>query len=300
MIMMKRLLTTVNGKGQLQPNDRLSDPPLWVHRLYSGFTKTLSVVLLGLVVAMVLVLNLFLVGTLQAAQDDSKALQERAKEFWEARVKGNWATVYDYLSETELGGRTKEQYVAFSKEKGPFTFLSYKLGEVEVEGNVGWVKTVCDFTPTQFPGVRPTHMDRWEIWEKEDGKWYPVPRQLYENYAKLPPRLRPLDEEKAVTARVNGFWQAREKSDYASVYQYCSPAFRESVSAEEFLSKKAQYLYVSHKVLWAEVQGDHANVRVTVGYRPNDPHLTKMTPVQETIVQPWVKVNNQWFVEIEG
>jgi hypothetical protein len=300
MIMTSKLPTSFNRRGRLQPTDRLSSPPFWVHRLYPGFAKTLSIGLLGSVVAMVLVLSFSLVGTLQAAQDDSKALRERAKTFWEARVKGDWATVYDYLSEAEISGRTKEQYVAFSKEKGPFTFTSYTLGEVDVDGDLGWVKTVCDFYPTQFRGVRPTHMDRWEIWEKVDGKWYPVSRQQYEDYPKLPPRLRPLAEEKAVTARANGFWQAREKNDYTSVYQHCSPAFRESIPVEEFLSKKAQYLYVSHQILWAEVEGDRANVRVTVSYRPNDPHLTKMTPVQETIVQPWIKVNNQWFVEIEG
>lgn len=297
--MMKRLPTNVNRRRQFQSTGQLPGPQFWVHRLYSGLIKTLSVGLLGSVVAMVLVLNLSLVGGLQAAQDDSKALKERAKAFWEARVKGDWATVYDYLSEAELGGHTKEQYIAFSKEKGPFTYHSYTLGEVDVDGDLGWVKTVCDFSPTQFPGVRPTHLDRWEIWEKADGKWYPLPRQQYEDYPKLPPRLRPLDAEKAVTARANGFWQAREKNDYASIYQYCSPAFRESMPVEEFLSKKAQYLYVSHQILWTEVQGDRANVRVTVGYRPNDPHLTKMAPVQETIVQPWVKIDNQWFLDIE-
>jgi hypothetical protein len=248
---------------------------------------------------MVLVSSLVLVGTLQAAQDDSKALRERAKAFWEARVKGDWTTVYDFLSEAETGGATKEQYAAFSKEKGPFTFLSYQLGEVETEGDMGWVKTVCSFTPTSFPGVRPSHMDRWEIWEKADGKWYPVSRQQYENYPQLPPRLRPLAEEKAVTARANGFWVAREKNDYSSVYQYCSPEFKGRIPAEEFLLKKAQYLYVSHRILWAEVQGDQAKVRITVGYRPNDPHLTKMAPIEETIVQPWVKVNNEWYVDIE-
>lgn len=291
--------TGVNRRVQFQPIDQLSCTLLPAPPYLSGFAKTLSVGLLGSVLGIALVLSLLYPCALQAAQDGSQALKESAKVLWEARVKGDWATVYDFLSDADIGGLTKEQYVAVSKEKGPFTYLSYTLGEVDVDGSLGWVKTACDYYPTQFKGVRPTRMDRWELWEKVEGKWYPVPRQEYENYPKLPPRLRPLNEEKAVTARANAFWQAREKDDYAAVYQLCSPAFRENIPMEEFLSKKAQYLYVSHQISWAEVDGDHANVRVVVGYRANDPHLNKMKPVQETIIQPWIKVNNQWFVDIE-
>ena len=251
-----------------------------------------------ILVAMLLTLDLLAVGSLQAAQDERKALTERATALWQARVKGDWATAFDFLSDTEKRGGTKEQYIAFSKEKGPFHYLSYKLGDVEVDGDVGWVKTAYEVEPTRFPGLTPSKLDLWQVWEKRDGQWFPVPNARLQDVPKLPPRLRPLKEESAVTARANEFWQAREKEDYKSVYQYCPPAFREKVTAEEFLSKKALNVYLGHSILWAEVTGDHAKLRVAVDYRPNDPNLTKMEPTRETILQEWIKVNNQWYLDI--
>ena len=241
---------------------------------------------------------LTLPGLLQAAQDDSKALRARATVYWEARVKGDWATDYDFLSEAKRESATREQYVARTKDFGPFRYLSYKLSAAETAGDTGWVKVAYDSEPVLFPGIRPSHVDRWELWEKIDGKWFPVEPTQLEDLPKLPPSLRPMKEEAAVTGRANEFWKAREKEDYAAVYQLCSPGFRAKVPAEEFLGKKARNTYVGHRILWAEVKDDHAKLRIVVDYRPNDPSLTKMTPMQETTHQMWVKVNNQWYLDI--
>jgi hypothetical protein len=250
------------------------------------------------IVGMLLILNLSLVGSLQAAQDESKALRERATAFWEARVKGDYGTVYDYLSGSEVGSATKEEYVNFTKEKGPFVYLSYKLGEVDVDGETGWVNTAFDIRPLRFPGYPPNHIEQWLVWEKVDGKWYPIPKERQEEEPKLPPRLRPLKEERAVIARANEFWQAREKADYALLYEYLSPIYTKQIPKEEFLGKKAFYVYVDHEIHWAEIEGDHAKVRVTVGTRPSDPNLTKLDPSHETTIQEWIKVKGQWYLDV--
>jgi len=296
--MVKKFFARVNGGGTCQQIAQLSASPAGNRHSHSfPAVRFMSKVSFGLV-TMFLLLALLGVTPLQAAQDEQKALTERATAFWQARVKGDWATVYDYLAESEKQGGTKEQYVTFSKEKGPFHYLSYKLGNVEVDGNVGWVKTAFEVEPTRFPGLPPNKIDTWQPWEKRDGQWYPIPHEQLQDVPKLPPNLRPLKEESAVIARANEFWQAREKEDYKTVYQYCPPAFREKVPAEEFLSKKALNTYVKHSVHWAEVSGDQAKVRITVDYRPNDPNLTKMEPSRETIMQQWIKVNNQWYLDI--
>jgi len=243
-------------------------------------------------------MTLAFAGLLQAAQDDSKALRERATLYWEARVKGDWATEYDFLPEAKREATPKEEYVAKAKDYGPFRYLSYKLSAAETADDTGWVKVAYASEPVLFPGIRPSHADRWEQWEKIDGKWFPVDPARSEELPKLPPSLRPLKEEAIVIARANEFWKAREKNDYAAVYQFCPPSFRAKVPAEEFLSKKARNTYVGHHILWAEVQGDSANLRVSIDYRPNDPSLTKMTPMEETIEQVWVKVNSQWYLDI--
>jgi hypothetical protein len=250
-------------------------------------------------VGVVLILTLSFAGTLQAALDESKALRERATAFWEARVKGDWATVYDYLSGKEISSATKQQYVDYSKEKGPFVYVSYKIGDVEVADDTGWVKTAFSLRPMRFPEYPPNRVDQWQIWEKRDGKWFPVPNERLVNEHNLPPSLRPLKEERAVTARADAFWQTREKGDYAALYEYLTPSFREKISKEEFLSKKALNIYVEHEVHLAQVQGDRASVRVTVGSRPNDPNLTKMAPEFETVEQDWIKVKDQWYIDVE-
>jgi hypothetical protein len=253
------------------------------------------------IVGMLIILTISLAGPLHAAQDETKALRERATTLWEARVKGDWGTVYDYLSESkEIGTATKQQYIDFSKEKGPFVYVSYKVGEVEVDEDTGWVKTAFALRPLRFPEYPPNRVEQWQLWEKRDGKWYPIPKERMADEPKLPPSLRPLKEERAVTARADGFWQAREKSDYGSLYQYLPPSFREKVSKEEFLGKSALNVYVDHQVHWAEVEGDRANVRVTVGSRPNDPNLTKMDPNYETILQEWIKVKDQWYLDVSS
>jgi len=259
-----------------------------------GFLLKAPVALL----AVFLFLGLLGSGSLQAAQDERKALTDRAKAFWDARVKGDWGTVFDFLADSEKKGGTKEQYIAFSKEKGPFRYLSYKLEDVEVESDTGWVKTAYELEPTRFPGLPPNKVNTWQVWEKWEGQWFPIPTDRQQEVPKLPPRLRPVKEESAVMARANEFWKAREKDDYKSVYQMLPPAFREKVPADEFLGKKALNTYVSHTVQWAEVSGDRAKVRITVDYRPNDPNLTKIDPQQEIILQQWLKVNNQWYLDV--
>ncbi len=151
----------------------------------------------------------------------------------------------------------------------------------------------------QFPGLPPHHMDTVQLWEKRDGNWYPIPKDRQEDVPRLPPRLRPLKEENAVMARANEFWQAREKGDYGTVYQFCAPAFREKVAKEEFLSKKALNIYVGHQILFAEVAGDRAKVKATIAYRPNDPSLTKIDPAEETVMQEWIKVKDQWYLDVK-
>ncbi len=54
--------------------------------------------------AMFLVLGFFSSGSLRAAQDERKALTDRAKVLWDARVKGDWGTAYDFLADSEKKG----------------------------------------------------------------------------------------------------------------------------------------------------------------------------------------------------
>ncbi len=245
-----------------------------------------------------LLLGLVWGSPLPAAQDESKALREQAKAFWEARVKGDWATVYGYLLESERMGLAKEQYVEQSKERGPWRYLHYKMGTVETDEDLGWVDIEFAAEPVLFPGIKPKLVKRWEQWEKVDDKWLTVTGKRIQELPQLPPSLRPVKEEKVVMARVDEFWKAREKNDYARVYELCSPGMRKKVSRAEFLEKKAMYLYSAHKVLWAEVNEDRAVVRSVYEFRPNDPSVSKMDPQEDFAMQDWIKVDGQWYLDV--
>ena len=76
-----------------------------------------------------------------------QALKARAGRLWEARVKGEWASVYEFLLPEEQPKLTREQFVAAKKEKGPVHYLSAEIGEVAVAGDTGWVEV-------NYPDVR--------------------------------------------------------------------------------------------------------------------------------------------------
>lgn len=249
-----------------------------------------------LLAAWFLLLGVVLAGPLRAAQDESKVLREQATKFWEARLKADWAVVYDYLSEEERTGKTKEKYVELMKEAGPWRYLHYKMGAVETVDDMGWVKIEYAAEPVKFPGIKPKRVDHWEKWEKVDNRWLLLPAKRLVELPQLPPSQRPLNEEKAVKARAEEFWKAREKNDYAAIYHLCAPAFRKQVPIEQWLTMKAQYLYLGHEILWAEVKGNQAMVRTAYEYRINDPNVSKMDPKEEIAMHQWIKVDNQWFL----
>jgi hypothetical protein len=229
-----------------------------------------------------------------AAQTEQELLGQRAREFWEARVKGDWAVVYDYLSAGEREKLDKEAFVAGSKENAPFRYLSYKLGGIETEGDLGWVEVRYAVQITRYPELAAKEMNIWQLWRKADGSWLPSPKQDAQEVPTRP-QLRNSAEEPLLAKRVDGFWQAKEQQDWGRIYEYCDPAYRGRVSREEFLQMKARHLYVSHKTDWVEVLGDRGRSKVTYMYKPNDPSLAKVDPVAESAIEGWIKVDGEWY-----
>jgi hypothetical protein len=80
---------------------------------------------------------LYVIGAVSlalAAEQDTQALEARARQFWEAKVKQDWGTVYALSIPEERTKATREQYVAFRREKGPLQYLTAQIGEVAVAG----------------------------------------------------------------------------------------------------------------------------------------------------------------------
>jgi hypothetical protein len=98
--------------------------------------------------------------------------------------------VYDLLTPEEGANATREQYVAFRSEKGPFQYLTAQIGEVTVAGDISWVQVAYDARPMNYPEVKPHYIRIWDLWHKRD-TWYPVPKPQRDQFPKLPPASAP-------------------------------------------------------------------------------------------------------------
>lgn len=254
-----------------------------------------------IVIASMLIAGLLLGGIAGAAgiPDEQKSLEKAVKTYWEAQVKQDWGALYDVSPPEVKAGISKEQFVAFNLEKNPIVYLSYDVGRVEVSGKLGWADVAWEARAAKFPEAPPRKLREWMVWAKGEGGWYPLPpKKAAEEAPQLPPSVRPAGEEAALAKRVDQFWQAREADRWDLVYQFCDPQFRERVSLDEFLQKKALRAYFAHSVDWTEVSGDTGTVRLTSKYRITDPALSKLDPQEDTMLEKWVKVDGVWYLHV--
>jgi hypothetical protein len=229
--------------------------------------------------------------------NDQVGLQEQAKKLWEARVKNDGSVLYDYLSTAEKQQSSREEFSAWSKENAPFQYLSYHLGVVETDGNLGWVQVGFSVRPAKYPNLSPTELEVWQLWRKDGDAWRPVPQEQVNEYP-APIHRRNAAQELSLARRAAAFWEARARQDHGGLYSLCDPTYRSRVSRDEFLQMKARYLYLSHRIDWTEVIGDQGRVRVTYTYKPSDPSLGKLEPKQETVVETWIQVDGEWYRHI--
>jgi hypothetical protein len=237
-----------------------------------------------------------LMGNLATAQEQPReVLEQQARAFWEARIKGDWATVYDILSPEEKGDLSREQFTTLYREKAPFHFHSAQVQEVAIEDEFGWVNVAYSVRPSSEPDYPPAHVQAWNPWQRQDGQWHPLPVDQRGQLPKLPPHLRRTDEEAALSQRVHAFWLAKEKQDWARIYQFLDPAFRKQTTESQFLQRKAYFEYLSHRLEWTEVIDDQGRIKVAYTSKLNDPTLTKLEPKEEIVIEEWVKVDGQWY-----
>jgi hypothetical protein len=238
-------------------------------------------------------------GPLDAGRNDPESLRTQAGEFWQARIKADWATVYKYLTPEEKRTITRDEFTAKAKGENPFIYHQCKVTAVETDGDLGWVKVESSLQPVRYPDLPAQQVQLWQVWKMGDENWYLLPKELEETMPTAPPSLRSRGEEEVLSQKANEYWVAKEEQDWAKVYQYCDPEFRTDTSKDEFLGKKALYLYLSHKVQWAEVARDKGRVRITYSYTYNDPNMSQFNPVENSVTEDWVKVAGNWYRQVQ-
>jgi len=235
-------------------------------------------------------------AALAVADDDQQSLAQRARFLWDARVQGNWATEYRFLAPADRGSTTTlEKFVAYRRDKGPFRYLSAKVGEVATLNDIGWVEVKYEIRPAAFPELRARQMQVWDHWQKRDGEWYPMARAEREQVHALPPNKRSAAEETALGTRVEEFWKAQEGGERARAYGYLDPAYQASTPEKEFVDRKPAHTYLSHRLEWVEVVGDRGRAKVASTRTSQDASPAKAAPENATIIEHWVKVKGQWY-----
>lgn len=254
-----------------------------------------------LVIAVLLGLSMIVLFRQEAAslQDETQILSAQAKEFWEARLKEDWAKLYRYLPDDEKKELSLEEYVSGKGKHSPYKLLSYEVGKVEVDGHYGWVEMNNSMKPGRIGDAPPVNTKFWQVWLKGKENWFPLPHAFAHLAPKLPPSQRPAFEEATLKKRIEEAWGAAERMDWEAVYSYFTPKYRENNSLDDFVQKAKIHLYLSHNVEWTEVAGRRGRARVVFTSRLNDPSLTKLQPQQNTVIEQWIQQDGTWYREAD-
>ena len=160
-----------------------------------------------------MVLGVCLAG---AAQEEQEALGQRAKEFWEARVKGDWAVLYHYLPTGEREKLTKTSMWPGVRKMRHFAICLTSSEGFRARAALGWVEVRYAVQIPRYPELAAKELQIWQLWRKVDGSWEPAPKQDSQEVPSRP-QLRNTAEEPLLAKRVDGFWQAKEMQDWGAL-----------------------------------------------------------------------------------
>jgi hypothetical protein len=231
--------------------------------------------------------------------DEVGLVKERAERMWSSKVQDQWETVFELLppEEQEIGV-DKDTYAKYQRDKGWFKFEAAKVNEVVVDKDFAWVDVSFTTSLRQYPTMPKTETRMWEFWLKR-ADWRPVPHESASQFPLKPPTLRDAASEAALLQRIEQQWKAFEALDWPAIYDMADPKYRSVVSREEFLKRRTRYVYLSHKVEWVEAYGNAARAKVSYRQKLNDPTLHKLLPTDESNFEGWVKVDGEWFRQMQ-
>ena len=224
-------------------------------------------------------------------------LRTRVEAYWRAQEREDWHTLFRLLSPRYLQGLSQNEFVEAKNRLEKLRFSAITIGRIERQGDYAWAEVDYGYQPRGYPDM-PAHRARiWDIWQQEQNQYYPVPPESRQSVPGLPPVERAAAEEQALTQRLHQFWEARERQDQAGLYRLLDPAWRRQVDFQAFRKKRPFYQYLVHKLDWVEVPRNQrqGRVRVTFSYKLNDPSVSKMPPREESLLQDWIKVGDQWY-----
>ncbi|MBU0718086.1 MAG: hypothetical protein KJ749_07550, partial [Planctomycetes bacterium] len=221
----------------------------------------------------------------------------RARTLWEAKLKEDWKTVYSLEDPRTIGEAGEAEFVAWCQEHEPFRVHSYSVGDVLIEGDMGWVEVDCRTSVRKFAEAPIRDVHRWEKWSRIGGVWYPVPRKELDS-SPASPAMRDVVLEARLRERFESACEARMARDWPRLYEMSDPDDHYVVSEPMFVDALEIVEYVSYEIVWVEVLGEQGRVRVAYTHKATDPSLTKMPPKINIVNEEWVLRDNEWYLDL--
>lgn len=229
--------------------------------------------------------------------DPADALRQRAERLWSARQAQDWSAMFAFQDPQAVEEVTEEEYVAWAEENEPFLIADFRLGDVIVNEDMGWVQINCRQGMRKYPEVPPREVHRWEKWHIRDGRWLPVPPQQIQNYP-VTPAERDAAAEQRLLDRFRASWEARQEEDWDRLFELSDPRARGDIPEDEFAEAQGLIEYLDCDVRWVEVIGDRGRVRVAIRHKLNDPSMTKLPPRTILVTEQWVRVDGAWYRDL--
>ncbi|MGH7322965.1 MAG: nuclear transport factor 2 family protein [Candidatus Rokuibacteriota bacterium] len=97
-------------------------------------------------------------------------------------------------------------------------------------------------------------------------------------------------------SRVEGYWQARQRRDLGSMYEFYTPTYRARHPRDGFLGQRrlVRFDVLHFQIATVRVAGDRGEV--TVAYRTSLPTIPR--PIEAEVTESWIRTaDGRWYRE---
>lgn len=236
----------------------------------------------------------------RAAESGASRLAQRCEYYWNARAGEDWKSAFDYYEPTTRAKLVREDYEKWSAENEPFRIHSFRIENVQVDGDVGWALVHYASTIRRFPDLPPREASMWQKWRRTQGDWYPIPVDELQAYPD-PPALRDKAQEMRLRDRFEKTASLRKASNWSELYRFTDPADRADVTEDMYVEGESAFAYLDYRVHWVEAIDGFGRVCVTYRHRVTDKSMEKLPPRDLSVIEKWVRsdADGEWYRDLK-
>ncbi|QOJ14478.1 MAG: hypothetical protein HRU75_07415 [Planctomycetia bacterium] len=225
-------------------------------------------------------------------------LEARARTLWEARVRKDWKTAWDFVQPRVAAASSPEQFIEWCEKSEPFIYESYALHGVDTDGEYGWAHLTYSTRIRQFPTHPAREADHWQKWYAIEGRWYPVVEPRERDACPEPPALRNLAAEPRLRERFAQASRLRAAKDWSALLKMVDPGDLEGVDESTFIREQEKLTITSERVVWVQAIGERGTVFVVYTAKLNDPSMQNLPESQTPLLERWIHRDGEWYRDL--